>query len=167
MAHKSFPDALEALSDAETDLGVEHRIATEGSGAGKPAQVSAQALRERDERLKWIGRLADLWKVHLYAVDRRLNERWHVPVAERLVKELYAQGDAHPLVRARLGRSQELAGAIRGVSKCAGDIANELTWKRIDIGGNRVGAGYLPDELWIDTGMTAQEHAAHYEADSL
>lgn len=165
MANKNFPDAWEALSDAESDLDIEHRMGADGPSSDNLGAVQAKTLRARDERLQWIGRLGDLWNVHLYAVDRRLNERWHIPVAQRLVKELYAQGDAHPLVRAGLGpNSQQLAGAIRGVSKCAGDIANELTWKRLNVGGNRVGAGFLPDELWIDTGMTAQEHAEHHEA---
>lgn len=158
LANTNFPDAWEAFTDAESDFYLEQRIAAEGSSGDKLSGAQTQAARERDERLKWIGGFADLWNVHLYAVDRRLNERWHVPVAERLVKELYAQGDAHPLVRAELAKSsQKLAGALRGVSRCAGDIANELTWKRLNIGGNRVGAGFLPDEIWIDTGMTAQE----------
>lgn len=170
MADRSFPDALEALSDAEGDLDIEHTIAAERSvgNSDNLGGVQAKTLRERDERLLWIGRLGHLWNVHLYAVDRRLSERWHVPVAQRLVKELYAQGNAHPLIRAGLGsNSQELAAAIRGVSRCAGEIANELTWKRLNVGGNRVGSGFLPDEIWIDTGMTAQEFAEHHKADSL
>lgn len=161
MAHKSFSSAWDAVSESESNLDVQQRMRGEHSSGGAGDGSEAQMLRERDERLTWIGRLGDLWKVHLYAVDRRLNERWHVPVAERLVKELYSQGDTHPLVRAGLSPgSQQLAIALRGVSRSAGDIANEWTWNRLNGGGNRVGSGFLPDEIWIDTGMTAQEVAA-------
>jgi hypothetical protein len=153
MANTRFPDALEALSDVEGDLRSEHQ---------ELGAAQAGTLRTRDERLKWIGQMGDIWNVHLYAVDRRLDERWHVPVAQQIIKELNAQGNAHPLVRAKLGRSSdELAGAIRGVSKVAGEIADELTWSRLNAGRNRIGAGFVPDEIWIDTGMTAQERAEH------
>jgi hypothetical protein len=89
-------------------------------------------------------------------------------VAERLAKELRAEGSVHPLVRAKVTTSPaELAVAIRGVSRSAGDMAEELAWQRIESTGSRSGSVFMPDELWTDTGMTAQELAVHEEGQSL
>lgn len=124
--NKSFPAAWEAFSSAESIFSVEQRKTLEGSSGVNLSGGKTQAVRDWEAALKWIGGLADLRNVHLYAVDRRLDGPWNVPVAERLVKELNAQGDAHPLVQAGLApRSKELVGALRGVGWIVGEIADK------------------------------------------
>lgn len=116
-------------------------------------QRAAEGIQARDSIL---GRMADLVKIHrphILATDHVVPSRWAAPIADRIVAELESEKNAHPLIQGGLaGNSTTLASAVRAVNYAVGRIANELSWEKKSGGG-------IPDELWIDTGLTPQQLA--------
>lgn len=124
-----------------------HRSAEQdGMGVEEARIIWAKDAESRRQALENLANLAPVHGAHLYVVERRLDH-WHVPVAERLAKELDAEGDAHPLAQAwSSSDAKELAGAIRAVSTAAGRSADRLSWIGIGPGG-----GTIPSEIWLDS----------------
>jgi hypothetical protein len=119
-----------------------------GTGIEDARVVRATAFEDRGRALGNLAHLAPVHGAHLYAVDRYFDdERWQVPVAERLARELDAEGVAHPLAQAWTPADPgELSAAIRAVSAAAGRRAADLSWKGIGPGG-----GTIPSEIWLDS----------------
>jgi NAD-dependent SIR2 family protein deacetylase len=150
----------EALFEAYREFEGEKR-----HGSGKDVDAAkeklAKALEAFNSVLDLLANLVTIHNPHLLATDHVLDERWRVPVADRIVTELKAEGDSHPLIQAAVAVDAEsLSAAIRAVGAAAGRKALNLSWKGIEAVGNKVGSGLIPDEIWIDTGLTPEQLAA-------
>lgn len=137
-------DALSEAKDAYDEAGA----------AGTPLDdvrvARAEAARGQGRVLGQIANSVHLHRPHLFVTDARGDFRWHSPVAERLVRELDAERENHPLVQESLGSANDLSMAIRAVSAAAGQVGHNLTFGR---------SGAVPDQIWIDTGKTPHELA--------
>jgi hypothetical protein len=73
--------------------------------------------------------------------------------AQKLIAEVRAAQDSHPLVEAGTytGPAALLA-ALEAVSRGLGTIGGKLTWSRVPPGG-----GQVPMTMWLDTAETIDE----------
>ncbi|MFJ5862448.1 SIR2 family protein [Pseudarthrobacter sp. NPDC092439] len=161
MSDSRYSQLLEGFHQEESKL-LEAQEAFEraesvGSGIDEARVLRAQAAQSRDRSLGELAHRAPVRGAHLLAVDRRLDERWHCPVAEHLARELDIEGDAHPLVQAGLGKdATALSVAARAASAAVGSIAHDLSWRDVGPGF----ASFIPDEIWIDSGKTPSQIAS-------
>ncbi|MCQ6271012.1 hypothetical protein M8J71_11010 [Pseudarthrobacter sp. R1] len=138
---------FEYADDGSVKAEEAHKSAEQDGKVVGEARVAWQKAAEgRRQALENLANLAPVHGAHLYVVERRLDH-WHIPVAERLAKELDAEGEAHPLAQAWSSHdAKELAAAIRAVSTAAGRSADRLSWKGIGPGG-----GIIPSEILLDS----------------
>lgn len=155
---KQFVAQEAALLEAQKDF---HEAERTGTGIDEAREKRAKAVEARGRALGNVAALVPMRKPHLLATDHVLDERWRILVADRIVTELQAEGDAHPLIQAAVAADAEsLSTAIRAVGAAASRKALDLSWKEIETVGNKIGSGVIPDEIWIDTGLTPEQVAA-------
>ena len=68
----------------------------------------------------------------------------------QLIQDLMIEGDQHPMIVAAPA-FKHMATALRGLQDAASDLANEMQWNLLPAGG----AGFLPDDIWLDTGKSS------------
>jgi hypothetical protein len=119
-------------------------------------QRLAEATRERSRQLGQLADLAPVRAAHLMAMSV-FGEyaAYRSPVAERLVEELDAEGEIHPLVKAGIASHEALAAALTAVSVAVGRWV--LTTNMASRAQPNSGVTFLADEVWLDSGKTPAE----------
>lgn len=155
----------EVLRASSAALGGEHHQEFVDEYALRNAEfITAQNMVDRGD--KWIERDRVLGKVagycpmdgtHVFAAERTYDEgenrRWGSPTAERLAEDVLRLGEKHPLTIAFDVAPDAFWLAVKGVSRAVGRAADRLSWQSIPVGT----AGFVPDELWLDTGRPPAE----------
>jgi len=110
-------------------------------------QTQQSAWVARD---KVVGRVAESCfphYAHLLAAERTYEaggpHRWRCPIAERIADEVARLRDQHPVAAAWKIDSAGLWLALQGVSAAVGRAGIQI---------ERGYSGFIPDELWLDTG---------------
>ena len=132
--------------------------AAERQPGGDTAPTRAARLEAWQEQERTLGQIAALIPVgrpHILTVDFRQEERYQSVVARRLLQDLAAERATHPIVAdgviADVSRAKL---AVRAVSAALGMVGHDLSWARV-----RGGAGVIPSRMWLDSGLTPEEHA--------
>jgi hypothetical protein len=117
------------------------------------AYQDAGALQSRDRVLGILSGLAPIRRPHVLTADLRMGERYQSVTATRLVHDLKAEGAAHPLITSGFTTNpKSFAVAVAAVNTRLGAVGSELSWSR--------GNGFIPSQIWLDTGKTPEELAA-------
>lgn len=119
----------------------------------KRTQVSsdlAKAKQSEQEAIDLVAALAHVGRPHLLMLDRGPDSKWQNPIATQLIQDLMIEGDQHPMIVAAPA-FKHMATALRGLQDAASDLANEMQWNLLPAGG----AGFLPDDIWLDTGKSS------------
>ncbi|WP_458115668.1 SIR2 family protein [Arthrobacter sp. D2-10] len=121
-----------------------------GSGNGEAQRARASVQQGRDRALEVLGRLAPVGRPHVLTTDLRGNERYRSVTANRLISDIKAEGTAHPLIASGFNTDPDgFAVAVAAVSARLGTIGSDLSWGR--------GNGFIPSQIWLDTGKTPEE----------
>lgn len=148
-----YEEMTEALKVADEQL-----VTAESSG------VNVDSAREdlataNDNQGRALGSIANevpLGRPHILTIDLRGEDRYRSPVAEALANALLSDGEAHPLISSGFAVDPlPLATAISAVSVAAGRLGDKIAWGQLPSGG-----GFVPTEIWLDSGKTPDELAA-------
>lgn len=150
-----------ALTDLETaaDQVAQKEKAWEEANRTSGDVDSAQSLRYQayqawSKQLTALVSMGHFGRVHVLTADRMHPDDHHLTVqAQRLIAEVQAAQDRHPLVEAGMYAGPgALLGVLEAVSRGLGRLGGELAWSRITRG-----SGEVPMTMWLDTAETIDE----------
>lgn len=153
-----FQSELTELETAAEQLARSEKTWEEANGTGGDVD-GAQSLRYQayeawSKQLGALVNMGNFGRVHVLTADRMHPDDHHLTVqAQRLIAEVQAAQDRHPLVEAGVyAGPRALLGVLEAVSRGLGRLGGQLAWSRVPRGG-----GEVPMTMWLDTAETIDE----------